>query len=359
MKQKNNNKANLLLILISSIGLIGGVSWGILQILGGGKKPVTSETRQNTPATPINLANSANSANIGSPLTFADVPNIPNGLLSNGGSTTWASIRAIVTQPITTAWPNFRLRYTELPTGAPSSGAGIKMLLNDQLSFAESSRSLTIEEYQNAVKRGFKLKQVPIAIDGIAIAVNHDLKVKGITLSQLQDIYTGKITNWQTLGGPNLSITAYSRALKTGGTREFFQENILQNQPFSKQVKFVRDTTHGLRNISQNRGGIYYASAAAIIPQCSVKALSVGRTLNNLISAYQEPIIPRSQCPATRNQINHEDFKTGKYPITRRLFVIIKENGQLDEQAGNAYANLLLTNQGQDLIEQAGFVKIR
>jgi len=31
----------------------------------------------------------------------------------------------------------------------------------------------------------------------------------------------------------------------------------------------------------------------------------------------------------------------------------------LDEQAGNAYANLLLTNEGQDLIQQAGFVKIR
>jgi phosphate transport system substrate-binding protein len=52
-------------------------------------------------------------------------------------------------------------------------------------------------------------------------------------------------------------------------------------------------------------------------------------------------------------------IKTGQYPITRRLFVIIKENGQLDEQAGNAYAQLLLTDQGQTLISKAGFVKIR
>lgn len=76
------------------------------------------------------------------------------------------------------------------------------MLLQDQLSFAESSRSLTIEEYQNAVERGFKLKQIPVAIDGLAIAVNPDLSLKGITLNQLKEIYTGKITNWRQLGGP-------------------------------------------------------------------------------------------------------------------------------------------------------------
>jgi phosphate transport system substrate-binding protein len=41
------------------------------------------------------------------------------------------------------------------------------------------------------------------------------------------------------------------------------------------------------------------------------------------------------------------------------LFVIIKENGQVDQQVGEAYARLLLTDQGQDLIEKAGFVKLR
>jgi phosphate transport system substrate-binding protein len=355
IKQKNN-KVNLLLLVIAAIGLMGGVSWGILQVLGGSIKPVTSETKQNNPTVPISLSNSTS---LDSSPTFESVTNVPNGLFSNGGSTTWAVIRAKVNQPITKAWPKFQMRYTDPPTGSPGSGQGIKMLLQDQLSFAESSRSLTIEEYQNAVERGFKLKQVPVAIDGLAIAVNPDLNLKGITLNQLKEIYTGKITNWRQLGGPNLPITPYSRPPETGGTLDFFQENILQAQPLAKQIQFVRDTTEGLRNVGKNRGGIYYASASAVVPQCSVKAIPLGRTLTTLVSAYQNPSIPASQCPSKRNQINHTDFKTGKYPITRRLFVIIKENGQLDEQAGNAYANLLLTNEGQDLIQQAGFVKIR
>jgi phosphate transport system substrate-binding protein len=268
-------------------------------------------------------------------------------------------IRATVNPTIAKAWPQFQIRYTDPPTGSPGSSQGIKMLLQDQLSFAESSRSLTIEEYQNAVERGFKLKQIPVAIDGLAIAVNPDLNLKGITLNQLKEIYIGEITNWRQVGGPNLPITAYSRSPEMGGTIDFFQENILQDQPLGDDVQFVRDTTEGLRNVARNRGGIYYASASAVVPQCTVKAIPLGRTLTSLVSAYKEPITPRSQCPTQRNRVNQQDFKTGKYPITRRLFVIVKENGQLDEQAGNAYANLLLTNEGQDLIQQAGFVKIR
>ena len=355
IKQKNN-KVNLLLLVIGAIGIMGAISWGILQVLGGNIKPVTSETKQNTPSVSINLNQAAT---LHSAQSFANVANVPNGLFSNGGSTTWAMIRATVNPAIAKAWPQFQIRYTDPPTGSPGSSQGIKMLLQDQLSFAESSRSLTIEEYQNAVERGFKLKQIPVAIDGLAIAVNPDLNLKGITLNQLKEIYIGKITNWRQVGGPNLPITAYSRSPGMGGTIDFFQENILQDQPLGDDVQFVRDTTEGLRNVARNRGGIYYASASAVVPQCTVKAISLGRTLTSLVSAYKEPLTPGSQCPTQRNQVNQQDFKTGKYPITRRLFVIVKENGQLDEQAGNAYANLLLTNEGQDLIQQAGFVKIR
>jgi phosphate transport system substrate-binding protein len=90
-----------------------------------------------------------------------------------------------------------------------------------------------------------------------------------------------------------------------------------------------------------------------------VKTLPIGRNTKTLVAPYLEPLVPVTDCPNKRNEINREVIKTGQYPITRRLFVIIKENGQLDEQAGNAYAQLLLTDQGQTLISKAGFVKIR
>lgn len=96
-----------------------------------------------------------------------------------------------------------------------------------------------------------------------------------------------------------------------------------------------------------------------MVPQCRVKSLPLGRKREELVPPYQEPFVPLGECPARRNQLNQKAFQTGTYPITRRLFVIVKQDGRADEQAGTAYANLLLTNQGQEFISKAGFVPIR
>jgi phosphate transport system substrate-binding protein len=111
--------------------------------------------------------------------------------------------------------------------------------------------------------------------------------------------------------------------------------------------------------VADSPGGIYYASAPEVVPQCSIKPLPLGRTAGEYIAPYQEPLILPTQCPDKRNQLNIKAFQSGKYPITRNLFVVVKQNGQIEEEAGVAYANLLLTEQGQELITQAGFVKIR
>jgi phosphate transport system substrate-binding protein len=85
----------------------------------------------------------------------------------------------------------------------------------------------------------------------------------------------------------------------------------------------------------------------------------LGRQVGQFVPPYQEPFVPLEQCPGKRNQLNTTAFQSGQYPITRNLFVVVKQNGQIDEQAGKSYASLLLTDRGQELIYQAGFVKIR
>ena len=87
--------------------------------------------------------------------------------------------------------------------------------------------------------------------------------------------------------------------------------------------------------------------------------MPLGRTQGQYIAPYQDPFVLPSECPGKRNKLNIEAFQSGKYPITRNLFVVVKQNDQIEQQAGVAYANLLLTEQGQELIFQAGFVKIR
>jgi len=350
MSPKNETPTLILSFLITA-GLIGGGVWWFSR--SGGLPTGSLSPNGNAP-----FGNSTASTNQPAD-SFARQMGVPSGLFNYGGSTTWAPIRRDVDPVIQTVWTEFRLRYTDPVTGAPGSGSGIRMLLANQLAFAQASRSLKDQEYEQAKQRGFTLKEIPVAIDGIAVAAHPDLPVAGLTIAHLKAIYTGKITNWREVGGPNLPIAAYSRRPEEGGTIEFFVEQVLEKEPFGKNTVFIPTTTQALRAVARNPGGLYYASAPEVVDQCTIKSLPLGRKPDQLIPPYQEPAVPPSDCPARRNRLNATDFQSGQYPITRRLFVIVKQNGQADQQAGETYASLLLTKQGQELIEKAGFVRIR
>ncbi|MGK7917400.1 MAG: substrate-binding domain-containing protein [Prochloraceae cyanobacterium] len=314
------------------------------------KTTTESKTPATTPAT-------TKQAKIYSKLI--DVEGVPTGIFNHGGSTTWAPIRSQIEPVIQSVWPEFQLRYLQHPLYAPGSGRGIEKLIKDKLAFAQSSRALKASEYQYAQEYQFSLKQIRVAIDGIAFAVNPSLNIPGLTVTQIRDIYLGKITNWQQVGGPDLEIVAYSKDPESSGTAEFFQGYVLNSSEFSERVQLTGNVTPTLREISANRGSIFYASASEIVRQCRIKPLPIGVSSDRIVSPYIEPLVPSNQCPARRNQINYQAFRDATYPITRNLYVIIKQNGQIEEQAGEAYAQLLLSDQGQELIEKAGFVPIR
>lgn len=360
MSQKNETTV-LVLALLLTAGIIAGGFWWFTQ-----KSGIKINKLDNSPA---NNSSPAGDADISYPSPvgeqgnfskdFASVPNVPTGRFLYGGSTSWAPIRLTIDSAIQAARPEFRLRYVEPTNAVPGSATGIRMLINSQLDFAQSSRSLQDSERQHAQAKGFQLAQIPVAIDGLAIAVNPSLNIPGLSIEQLRAIYTGKITNWQEVGGPNLAIKPFSRPVSDGGTVELFVQEILKNQEFASSVGFVSTTTQALRQIASNPGGIYYASAPEVVPQCTIKPLPLKGSSGRWVAPYQEPFVPLSQCPNKRNQLNSSAFQSKQYPITRNLFVVIKQNGQKEQQAGVAYANFLRSNQGQELIHQSGFVKIR
>ncbi len=354
MSVKNETTIFVLTVLIA-LSLAGGIIWGFIRGFG---TPFEEENltpgRISTQSLPPYRFDP--DAKIDS---FAQVPNLPSGLATYGGSTSWAPIRGTVDPVIQMVLPGFKLRYTQHPTQPPGSGTGIEMMLDNQLVFAQSSRSIKEEEQQQARQLGFTLKAIPVALDGIAIAVNPDLDIPGLTLIQLKEIYTGEIWNWSQVGGPDVEIIPYSRRPENSGTIEYFIENVMGGEAFGSNVEFMSTTTMALRAVGSRLGGIYYASAPEIVGQCSIRPLAIAGRSNRLIPPYQEPFIPSQDCPTGRNKLNAAAFQSGEYPLTRRLFVIAKENGQIDQQLAEAYATLLLTEQGQRLIEQAGFVKIR
>jgi phosphate transport system substrate-binding protein len=353
--QKNETTVLVLTLLITCGVLAGGFWWltrnsgtSIKELLGSQPKPTSSPPNSDLLSTP-----QSSSSN------FGDVLDMPKGLFNYGGSTSWAPIRQAIEPQIEAAYPEFRLRYVDPTNTAPGSSIGIQMLIDGRLAFAQSSRPLQDQEIARAQQRGFSLKQIPVAIDGLAIAVHPSLNLPGLTLAQLKAIYTGKTTNWRQVGGPDLPIQPYSRRISDGGTVDIFLQDVLAGQAFAANVEFIGTTTEALRKLAGNRGGIYYASAPEVVPQCTIRPLSVGRQPGQFVPPYQEPFIAPSNCPRQSNQLNTNAFQTGKYPLTRNLYVVVKQDKDLAQQAGEAYARLLLTQQGQSAIAQAGFVRMR
>ena len=123
---------------------------------------------------------------------------------------------------------------------------------------------------------------MPVVIDGIAFFVNPhliDKGLKGLTLPQLREIFTGKIQNWNEVGGPDQKIAAFSRNPKSGGTVDFFLETVLEKQPLGANVREVRDTTDAIRRAASDPGGIGYASTAESIKQQTIQLVSLAKKL--------------------------------------------------------------------------------
>ena len=115
----------------------------------------------------------------------------------------------------------------------------------------------------------------------------------------MRDIFAGKITNWQEVGGINQPIHPYSRSPEDSGTVEFFVENILQEESFGRNVEFVPTTTKALRRVSEDVGGIYFASAPEVVPQCSVRSLPLARPQQDFVPPYATPAVSPLRLPPT------------------------------------------------------------
>ena len=281
-----------------------------------------------------------------------DVLNVPDGQFFYGGTMGAAALHSRnFLKEINKAHPEFRLRYLDPLVLPPDSGMGIKMLLNGELSFAESQRPLRDTEYKQAKDRNFNLKQIPVAMTGITFFSHPSLHLPGLSLNQVQDIYVGKVTNWKQVGGPNLLIIPVSQDFdQTGSTFSLLLQGLPpERQRLGQKVKLVRDTTASIRKVATTPGAIGYGTQAIVVKQRTIRPIGLAKWSSR---DYIQPA-------TSDRKVNKEVLRNGSYPLISRIFVVVREDGTLDESAGMAYANLLLSQKGQELIDQAGYLPIR
>ena len=216
------------------------------------------------------------------------------------------------------------------------TGVGISALLEGSTDIAQASRKIKFDERQKLKEQGKTVKEVIVAYDALAVIVHTDNKVNKLTRKQLEDIFTGKITNWKALGGADMKIIPYARETSSG-TYEFFKESVLRNRNYMNGMMSMPATGVIVQSISQTRGGIAYIGFAYLTPL--VKAVQV---------SYDEG--KTFVMPTVANAKNES------YPIVRPLYYYYITT---EENAVKPFVDYVLSPTGQKMVSDIGFIPVK
>jgi phosphate transport system substrate-binding protein len=215
------------------------------------------------------------------------------------------------------------------------SGVGISALRSGTTDIAISSRDLKIGEKLIFKAKNINVKKVIIGYDALALIVHPNNKVSQLTKQQVEDVYTGKITNWKDVGGDDKKIILYSRE-SSSGTYEFFKEHVLAKKNFSEKALMLSATGGIIQSVSQNEQAIAYVGIAYV--NKNIKALAVSYDSGK---HYIAPSMTTA--------------KNKTYPIARPLFFFY------DEKLYPIIAPFLdytLSKEGQKNVEAVGYVPL-
>jgi phosphate transport system substrate-binding protein len=209
------------------------------------------------------------------------------------------------------------------------SGTGISALINGTTDICNSSRPMKPSEVKKVKERyGTMGVEIPCAKDGINIYLHPGNPVKNLTMQQLKDIYTGRITNWNQVGGNDARIILYSRE-NNSGTYVFFKEVVLGSADYAASCQNLPGTSAVVNAVSKDKNGIGYGGAA-----------------------YSKGIKHPSINSIEPNETN---IKTGKYPLSRNLFMYLKSKptGSIKK-----FVDWVLSSEGQAVVKQVGYFSI-
>lgn len=242
------------------------------------------------------------------------------------GSTTVGPIADAFAETFKSNYPN--LEITVKKTG---SGDGAAALVDKRCDIAIMSRFMKDKEFTKAVENGvFPVAHV-VAMDGVCIVVHPSNPVTELTTEQIRDIYTGKITNWSQVGGPDLPIVVISRDTSSG-TYETFHGLVMNKQEMGSNVEYVNSNPQAHARVKTTIGAIGYVGIGFL--DANVKALKV------------DGIMPSKQTIAT-----------GQYPVARPLFMFTNGYPKLGSMIYK-FCTFYLTETGQEIIEAKGFIPV-
>lgn len=234
--------------------------------------------------------------------------------------------------PIVKAFAEYTMQHNpnlKIVVSESGSGNGAKSLTNSTCDIAAMSRFMKDKEFAVAVSRNIKPVPHVIAVDGLAVIVHPSNRVKGLTLQQVKDIYTGKIKNWSKVGGANRPIVKIGRD-NNSGTFETFNKLVMKKTPVASSTEIAGSNGAIKTRVQKTQAAIGYVGLG---------------------------FVDRTVKPLTVNKIKPtaETISSGVYPIARPLFLFTSGYPKLGTPL-HAFVTFHLSETGQEIIESIGFI---
>ncbi len=227
----------------------------------------------------------------------------------------------------------FKAQYpgTTFDIAAEGSATGFAALIDKTAAIGMASRPAKPEEIANGKAKGVDLKETIVAYDGIAVVVNTANPIKGLTKKQVEQIFTGEITDWSALGGSGGKISVYTRNTSSGTYAEF-KELAMKKRDYAPDSQKLAGNEQIAQEVGKNPNGVGYIGLAY------TKASGIKVVPIDGASPSKESVLAKS------------------YPYARPTFFYT--NG---EPTGvvKEFIDFTVGPEGQKIVEQVGFVPIK
>jgi phosphate transport system substrate-binding protein len=224
---------------------------------------------------------------------------------------------------------------TTIQVTGGGSGTGISALINGTTDICEASRSMKdAEKKQAADKYGGAPVETVVAKDGLSVYVNAGNSLTELTMAQLKDIYTGKVTDWKDVGGTPGKIIPYSRE-NSSGTYVFFKEHVLSNADYTPRAQAMPGTAAVVNAVARDKSSIGYGGAAY------AKGIKIVKIKKDAAAAGIAP--------------TDATIKDGSYPLSRPLFFYTPPK---TSAAIKAFTDWVLSGEGQGIVVKVGYFPI-
>jgi phosphate transport system substrate-binding protein len=257
--------------------------------------------------------------------------------IQNKGSDTLVNLALAWAERYRDIEPNVSIAVT-----GGGSGTGIASLINGTVDIANASRAMKEKEIVAAQENGFDPQEYTVAIDALAVIVNPENPVDKLTIDQLSDIFTGRVTNWRDLGGNDAPIIVVSRETNSG-THVYFLEEVVRKGDkentdiFAPQTLLMPSSVGITSEVQRNPNAIGYDGLGYVDP-AHEKLIEVAV---NADAPYVGPSV--------------ETGADGSYPISRALYMYTA--GEPDETT-QTYLDWVRSPSGQETVIDLGFVPL-